>query len=161
MDCKSTKIKPNRQVVVVLAPWSRITDSDWNRISLAIDGIKSLNPETSIIYVTSESNAANYDKLANLYADDHHLISNSSIDSMVKSITDRLEDKPGNIVNFFCNGSEAYLEDYVTPNVTTFYEIRASQIERARITVEVREDKFINQIRPLNIYFIHIHCSLV
>lgn len=139
-DCKSSRIKPKRPVVIVLAISSRITDSDWNQAFSAIRSIKNTNPETSILYVTSQSNKANYEKLAESYGNDEILVSTDSVESIVGQITEKLANIPGHIVNFYCNESQVHLEDYVIPGLTTFYEIHETYLHRANVNVKVWKD---------------------
>lgn len=135
--------KPLAQVVLVLAPTSRITDNDYETSLASVGTIKSTFPETSIFYLTSENNFDALQRLSRTYRNDY-AANVTTIDAgpIVNQISEKLGNMAGHVVNLYCNDSRAHLEDYVTPDLTALYEIEGTYLQRQDVTVKVNGTLF-------------------
>lgn len=134
------RARPLGQVVLVLAPTSRITDNDYETSLASVRTIKDTFPETTILYMTGAGNFDSFQRLSRTYRNDYAVnVTAADASPIVNQISEKLGNMAGHVVNFYCNESRAHLEDYVTPDLTALYEIEGSYLQRADITIKVND----------------------
>lgn len=130
--------KPVGQVVLVLAPTSSITDNDYETTLASVQTIKDTFPETSILYLSGESNFGSFQALSRTYRSDYaEKVNELDVNFIVNQISAKLENMAGHLVNFYCNESRAHLEDYVTPDLSALYEIEGTYLQKADVILKV------------------------
>lgn len=117
-----------------MARSERMADADASRAWTALRSIKRFYPETRVVYVSEN------DQFKDL------LYENDRIVSDVDDVGRLLADVPSRIVDFYCEQNETVLEDYVTPNVTRFYEVHETYLQRADVRVKVSGTLIFNEI---------------
>ncbi|CAH1153729.1 unnamed protein product [Phaedon cochleariae] len=136
-NCSETKPKPYAQAVLVFSEQGRLSDLDLETSRQSIGTIKAASPAARILYVTPREE----NSLKRLLQSNDFLLSKLSDDvaSIVHEVTSRLSDIPANIVKFYCDGGRAEFEDYITPDVESFYEVHRGYIGRGAVGT-----KFVN-----------------
>lgn len=128
-------MKPVTQTILLFSQNGRLTDNDLSASKLSLNTIKTSYPGTRVIYVTSRESSS----LKQLILDQDDTIINFSSDvlSLVTQVVDKLSDLPANIVKFYCNHSQVVFEDYVTPQIGSFYEIHREYLKRGFFDTKV------------------------
>lgn len=55
--------------------------------------------------------------------------------SVADQISERLKNVAGHVLNFYCGDQKLHFEDYVTPGVTSLYELHEKYLLSADTTV--------------------------
>lgn len=133
--------RPLGQVVLVLAPTSRITDNDYETSLASVHTIKDTFPEISILYLSGGGNFDSFQRLSRNYRNDY--AENATVidvGPIVNQISAKLGNMAGHLVNFYCNESRTHFEDYVTPDLSALYEIDGTYLQRADVILRVIAD---------------------
>lgn len=138
-DCYSKTLRPAGHVVLILANTARISDADREQARIALRTLKGSHPHVEIFYVATEENSAHFDEFSrNIYGNDAVITSTRDIVTFVNGVSEKLNTVPANIMNYYCNSSNhVEIEDYITPDVDTLYEIHAEYLRRTDVTVKV------------------------
>jgi hypothetical protein len=124
--------------ILIVTKSGRLTDNDFESSRRAFNTIKNSNPETSFVVVTTPEGKDAFSELTARFRDnDYVLTPPEQTHSLIQNVSSTLSTIPANIVNFHCSQGEVRLTDYVTPNVTAFYQIRREHVQASHIVTKV------------------------
>jgi hypothetical protein len=123
--------------ILIVTKSGRLTDNDFESSRRAFNTIKNSNPETSFVVVTTPEGKDAFSELTARFRDnDYVLTPPEQTHSLIQNVSSTLSTIPANIVNFHCSQGEVRLTDYVTPNVTAFYQIRREHVQASHIVTK-------------------------
>ncbi|KAF5284837.1 hypothetical protein FQA39_LY04562 [Lamprigera yunnana] len=138
--CSKIRRVPRATVILIFTQTARLAEDDKNSAKEVLNTIKITYPETTVVYITSRNNADSYLELAKDYVNDAVIKATETepIQNVMPEIIQTLIKIPNRIMDFYCNNTVIYMEDYLTPGESKIYELHSEYIRRVDFVVKFK-----------------------